>query len=118
MVAVLRAAGVLVASVPNEAGRGKHCFHMLGLLPGMPDLLIFSPAPNRPELRGVAVEMKRAKGGRVSPAQKRAHALLRACGWEVRVCRGAVEAFKFLGEMGYRVPVHFSSCEQITEDVG
>jgi hypothetical protein len=46
--------------------------------------LIFATMPP------IALEMKRKKGGRVSPAQIKVHDRLRRAGWTVLVCRGCV----------------------------
>jgi hypothetical protein len=57
--------GILWTHVPNGelrnivvARRLKAC----GVLPGTSDVLIFSPPPLRPEVAGVAIELKTAKG--------------------------------------------------------
>src|SRR5690606_26095742 len=58
--------------VPNE---GKHKVQYrakqkrLGVKPGVPDILIFDRPPLYPENVGVAIELKRQKGGRVTPEQ-------------------------------------------------
>lgn len=75
-----------------------------GLRAGFPDLLIFDAPPNRPDCVGVAVEMKRADGGRVTEEQERWHVALAARGWAVKVCAGAAEALAWLASLGYRVP--------------
>ena len=58
--------------VPNE-GRHKVQYRVkqkqLGVKPGIPDILIFDPPPACPENVGVAIELKRQKGGRVTPEQ-------------------------------------------------
>lgn len=70
---------------------------------GVPDVLIFSPPPKQPAggAVGVAIELKRAKGGRVSPDQKRFMDGLQECGWVCYVAHGATPAIKFLKELGY-----------------
>jgi hypothetical protein len=75
-----------------------------GLSKGFPDLLIFDAPPLAPEFVGVAVEMKRADGGTVSPEQQDWHVALAARGWKVKVCAGAVDALAWLASLGYRVP--------------
>jgi len=90
--------------VPNE---GKHKVQYrakqkrLGVKPGVPDLLIFDRPPLYPEHVGVAIELKRQKGGRVTPEQTAWLEHLKARGWAVAVCRGAMEAIRFLQELGF-----------------
>jgi hypothetical protein len=90
--------------VPNE---GKHKVQYrakqkrLGVKPGVPDILIFDRPPLSPENVGVAIELKRQKGGRVTPEQIAWLEDLKARGWAVAVCRGAMEAIRFLQELGF-----------------
>ena len=90
--------------VPNE---GKHKVQYrakqkrLGVKPGVPDILIFDRPPRYPENVGVAIELKRRKGGRVTPEQTVWLEHLKARGWAVAVCRGAMEAIEFLESLGY-----------------
>jgi len=90
--------------VPNE---GKHKVQYrakqkrLGVKPGVPDILIFDRPPLYPENVGVAIELKRQKGGRVTPEQTAWLEHLKARGWVVAVCRGAMEAIRFLQELGF-----------------
>ena len=90
--------------VPNE---GKHKVQYrakqkrLGVKPGVPDILIFDRPPLSPENVGVAIELKRQKGGRVTPEQTAWLEHLTARGWAVAVCRGAMEAIRFLQELGF-----------------
>lgn len=90
--------------VPNE---GKHKVQYrakqkrLGVKPGVPDILIFDRPPLYPENVGVAIELKRQKGGRVTPEQTAWLEHLKAMGWAVAVCRGAMEAIRFLQELGF-----------------
>jgi hypothetical protein len=90
--------------VPNE---GKHKVQYrakqkrLGVKPGVPDILIFDRPPLYPENVGVAIELKRQKGGRVTPEQTAWLEHLKARGWAVAVCRGAMEAIRFLQELGF-----------------
>lgn len=106
----LRAAQVIYFAVPNGALLGGspqqrqvrwRQMARVGAKAGVPDLVIASPAPLWPDARGVALEMKRAKGGTVSPEQEAWHALLRSCGWIVIVGRGADEAIVQLTKLGY-----------------
>jgi len=100
----LDARGVHWFHPPNEgkrhfgtAAKLKAC----GLKAGASDVLIFSRAPNFPMLRGVAIELKRRKGGVVSDAQR---TFLERCadnGWLAQVCHGAEDAIALLTSLGY-----------------
>jgi len=73
-----------------------------GVVRGVPDLLIFDPPPLR-EAVGVALELKREKGGSVSPEQQRWLQELNARGWVAIVARGAADALRQLRELGFEV---------------
>lgn len=84
---------VLIFSIPNGAmlaGDEKTRAILMGKLkaeglkPGVPDLFI-------PEWR-VFIEMKRVRGGRISPEQREIHADLRASGYTVIVATGSMDA--------------------------
>jgi hypothetical protein len=60
-----------------------------GLRSGIPDIDI---PVRRLRYSGLRIELKRIKGGSVSPEQKRYHELLRRQGYRVDVCRGWREA--------------------------
>lgn len=66
----------------------------MGLNAGLPDMLIIVPT-------GLAfVEMKRKKGGKISPEQQSwIDALNRCSGVEARVCYGCDEAIAFISEL-------------------
>lgn len=66
----------------------------------MPDLLLFDPPPIGGSC-GVALELKRRKGGRTSPKQERWLRELEARGWVALVCHGAEEAIQELERLGY-----------------
>lgn len=79
--------GVRVFAVPNAAMRSPQLAAYLkaeGLSPGCPDIWI-------PEYL-MAIEMKRGKGGVLSPEQQEWGAYLRGIGWTWAVCRGFEEA--------------------------
>lgn len=79
--------GVRIFAIPNGGHRGKVTAVKLkneGVRRGVPDLYI--PAWK------LWVEMKRIKGGSVSPDQKDWHEYLRSIGDTVMVCRGSDEA--------------------------
>jgi len=96
--------GLLWCHVPNEGKRSVVAGARLraaGLKSGVPDILIFSPAPNKPEVHGVAIELKRKKGGRISETQKEWIWRLEEAGWRATVCHGYYEAMDELKKLGY-----------------
>jgi hypothetical protein len=97
--------GVLWTHPPNGGMRNKVVAAKLkrqGVKAGVPDVLIFTAPPNGPEgCRGVAVELKRAKGGRCTDAQLMWQQMLLAQGWSVAVCHGHQEAIEWLEALGY-----------------
>lgn len=60
-----------------------------GVRPGVPDLLLSVP---RGHSHALYIEMKKLKGGRVSPDQKEFHKLLAFYGYAVFVAKGFEEA--------------------------
>ena len=92
--AVLR----MMYHTPNGGKRGKAeagRFRAMGVKAGVPD--IFLPYPLRyPDRQycGLYIELKRQKGGTVSPEQKEWLRYLRAAGYAVEVCRGWEAAAK------------------------
>ena len=72
----------------------------MGLKSGVPDVVIFSPCVGS-TCRGVAIELKRTKGGTLSPQQEVWLGLLRGCGWHTKVALGALDAIKFLEGLGF-----------------
>lgn len=66
---------------------------------GVPDVLVFTPAPAGK--RPVAIELKRTRGGVVSPHQRDWLAGLGRAGWLVHVARGAADAIAYLCACGY-----------------
>ena len=101
----LDARRLLWCHVPNGGQRNVLVAMQLraeGVKPGVPDVLIFSVPPRCPEVRGVAVELKRQRLGRVAPAQAQWLEGLARQGWIARVCAGAQEAVDWLmSDMGY-----------------
>lgn len=80
---------VRIMAIPNGGARSQATAGRLkaeGVSPGVPDLFI--PA------WGLWVEMKRAKGGRVSPEQKDWHQYLASCGYRVIIGHGQTDAIK------------------------
>jgi len=90
----LRARGWLVSATANGASMAAHTRSRqsaAGLARGLPDLLVFD-APKG--YVGVAIELKRAAGGKASPEQKRWIGWLAARGWLAFVAHGADEAIE------------------------
>ena len=83
--------GVLLFAIPNGEYRSKVTAMRLkaeGVCPGVPD--IFIPAWR------LFIEMKRTKGGRVSPEQKAILEYLNGCGYTAVVCNGFEAARSFI----------------------
>lgn len=90
--------------VPNGGNRNIITATKLkshGVKPGVPDIIIVDPPPNNPENVGLVIELKRRKGGKVSPEQTMWLDVFRTRGWIVSVCRGAGQAIDLLQELGY-----------------
>jgi len=66
-----------------------------GYVKGFPDLFIYEP---RGEYHGLAIEMKKEKGGVASPEQKRWQEQLRNRGYASYICKGSEEAIKRIDE--------------------
>ena len=100
VVAWLRAHKILFsATVPDR----RMCQRM-GYIPGVPDLMIYDRPPiveNGLMYVGCAIEIKRRKGGVVSPEQAAWITSLRELGWACTIARGCDEAITFLKSLGY-----------------
>jgi hypothetical protein len=99
----LRAKRIIFFAVPNGARRNPRQAAWLkaeGLTAGSPDIIIVPPVLSD-GWKHVAVEMKRADGGYLSPSQKEMHEAMRGRGWIVCVAHGAMDAIKQLTELGY-----------------
>jgi hypothetical protein len=66
-----------------------------GYVKGFPDLFIYEP---RNEYNGLAIEMKKEKGGVASPEQKRWQEQLRNRGYASYICKGSEDAIKVIDE--------------------
>jgi hypothetical protein len=66
-----------------------------GYVKGFPDLFIYEP---RGAFYGLAIEMKKEKGGAASPEQKRWLEQLRNRGYASYICKGKDEAIKIIDE--------------------
>jgi hypothetical protein len=101
----LRAKKALFTAVPHGGYRRPIEAAIMkaeGVVAGCPDLLIFTRTVemvNRGRV-GIAIEMKRPKGGRVSQEQATWIASLQAYGWVAQVCNGAGEALELLKKWG------------------
>lgn len=86
--------------VPNGGSRNvieATKLKRMGTRRGIPDVLIFDPCLwCESHYVGIAIELKRVKGGRVTPEQDAWHHALEERGWLVRVCKGAGEAIDFI----------------------
>lgn len=90
--------------VPSELVRGRNVFHQskMGVSSGFPDLLIF---PSRKwcekyKLSGIAIELKRVKGSRVSKEQLAWVDKLNDLGWYAFVALGFDAAVSSLALIG------------------
>jgi hypothetical protein len=66
-----------------------------GYVKGFPDLFIYEP---RKGFHGLAIEMKKEKGGVASPEQKQWQEQLRNRGYSSYICKGSEEAIKVIDE--------------------
>ena len=66
-----------------------------GYVKGFPDLFIYEP---RNGFHGLAIEMKKEKGGVASPEQKQWEQQLRNRGYSSYICKGSQDAIKVIDE--------------------
>lgn len=88
----LRWKGVLFNHSPNEGKRLPQYVAKLkrmGMRTGFPDFFVYEP---RGGFHGLAIEMKRRRGGQVSDAQAACLEELERNGYKAVVCRGFDEA--------------------------
>lgn len=88
----------LLHAIPNGGARNAATGAMLkaeGVKKGVPDICFPCPAGPYP---GMYIEMKRKKGGRLSPEQKEYISMLLDEGWLVHVCHGADSAIAVMEE--------------------
>lgn len=102
VVAQLRLAGVDFAHPPNESKstpgyRAK--LKAMGLSPGIPDLLIFTPPPCGGYV-AAALELKSDKG-RISTAQREWLDCLASYGWATACTKGLAASLQQLVDWGY-----------------
>lgn len=80
--------GALMFAIPNGGARDAVTGSRMkaeGVLAGVPDVFLAWPSKGR---HGLFLELKRAKGGNVSEAQKIITVILRDAGYGVAVCHG------------------------------
>jgi len=68
-----------------------------GVKPGVPDVLIFDVPDNRH--KGVAIELKRKKGGQLQESQGKWLTKLKYNNWLTKVCHGADKAIDWLEQI-------------------
>lgn len=87
------AVSALLFAIPNGTHKSPAArvrFRSEGLRSGIPDLFLAVPAGSS---HGLFIEMKRRKGGVISPEQKEYIEALREQGYSAHVCHGCDEAF-------------------------
>lgn len=72
-----------------------------GVKPGVPDIIIIDIPPNYPTAPGAVIELKRTRGGVVSPEQEDWLQHFEAHGWCCCVAKGAADGIRFLRELGW-----------------
>jgi len=85
-------------AVPNGGKRDAATGAKLmreGLSAGFPDLFLFVP---RGGFHGLAIELKKRVGGKVTPKQAEWHSRLQSAGYACMVCYGASEAIRTIEE--------------------
>lgn len=96
--------GLLWQHSPNSGKRNVVAgakLKQMGMRRGFPDFQIFDAPPLHPNAKGVCIELKRARGGRVSDEQRYWLAELGLRGWLAEVCEGASEAITYLQGLGW-----------------
>ena len=90
--------GLVFNHSPNEGKREVQYAAQLkamGMRAGFPDFFIYEP---RGKYHGLAIELKRVKGGRVADTQQKCLDELSERGYMAVVCRGFEEARKTIDE--------------------
>ena len=98
--------GLRFIHVPNEGKRSPKAgarLKAMGMKAGFPDFCIFDAPPLAPCAKGVCIELKRQKGGKVSDEQRYWLAELEIRGWRTTVAEGANEAIEYLRDLGWRI---------------
>lgn len=92
------------AHVPNEgkrSGKTAKILQMMGLKKGLLDILIFDSPPAYPLMKGAALELKKLKGGKVSPEQIEWLTYFENNSWVAGIAEGLNEALALLRDWGY-----------------
>lgn len=95
----LDALGLVWWHTPNGGQRDVRVARKLagqGVKPGVPDVVIVSRPPLRPDARGVAIELKRREGGVVSALQRQMIQRLEGEGWLCLISKGWEMAAEWL----------------------
>lgn len=98
--------GLRWVHVPNEGKRSPKTgarLKAVGMRAGFPDICIFDAPPLNPCAKGVCIELKRQRGGKVTDDQRYWLAELGLRGWVTTVAEGANEAIEFLKAQGWRI---------------
>lgn len=90
-----------VANEGKRSGKTAKILQMMGLKKGLLDILIFDSPPAYPLMKGAALELKKLKGGKVSPEQIEWLDYFNSNSWVAGVAEGLNEAIKLLQEWGY-----------------
>ena len=99
LVAYLRTRGWWFTATANGVAmspRQRNDFARQGGSRGLPDLLVFEAVGG---FTGLAIELKRAKGGATRPEQLRWRDALTARGWLAVIARGCDEAVRMIEEV-------------------
>ena len=91
----------------NAAAHAK--FKAEGFSPGLPDVMF---PVSRHGFIGLAIEMKRIKGGKVSEDQRKWLALLQEHGWRCEVCKGFDAAKQVLEDYLRDLPCSATSVDE------
>ena len=95
--------GLVWEHIPMGGQRSRRSGRLMrefGAKKGSADNRIYDRIPTAPEVRGIAIELKRVRGGVESPEQEAWRKRLTACGWLAVVCHGAQEAVRFVTALG------------------
>lgn len=87
-------------------------FKSLGYKPGPPDVMIFTPVPNVPEARGVAIKLMRLRSAACSIEANIWLKQLERQGWLAREIRGAPKAIEWLESLGFGAAQALSAVAQ------
>lgn len=92
------------AAIPNGGKRDKRTAAILkkmGVKSGLSDILIFDSPPNYPLMKGAVLELKKLKGGKLSPEQIEWLDYFENNSWVAGVAEGLNEALALLKDWGY-----------------